>query len=72
MTSSVSKLMVVVVLALAGATAVAQGVYMTPGKNGPVFSDKPQSGAKEVRLRPLSVIPSEQMTPAAPPSSPRC
>lgn len=37
--------------------ALAQGVYVTRGENGPVFSDKPQSGAKEVTLRPLSVVP---------------
>ncbi len=35
----------------------AQGVYVTRGENGPVFSDKPQSGGKEVSLRPLTVVP---------------
>ena len=34
----------------------AQGVYVTPGANGPVFSDKPQSGAKSVTLPPLNVV----------------
>lgn len=42
------------------ATLSAQGVYVTQGDKGPVFSDKPQSGAKEVHLRPLSVVPSEK------------
>ena len=66
MTSSVSKLMVFVVLAFAGATAVAQGVYMTPGKSGPVFSDKPQAGAREVTLKPLNVVPPVEAPPALP------
>lgn len=44
-------------------TLFAQGVYVTRGANGPVFSDTPQSGGKEVTLRPLNVVPS---TPAAP------
>jgi hypothetical protein len=46
--------------------ALAQGVYVTPGKNGPVFSDKPQAGAKEVTLPPLNVIPptKEPLAPA--------
>jgi len=35
----------------------AQGVYVTQGANGPVFSDKPQPGAKEVTLKPLNVVP---------------
>jgi hypothetical protein len=39
-----------------GAVVHAQGVFVTQGEHGPVFSDKPQSGAKEVILRPLSVI----------------
>ncbi|WP_153109292.1 hypothetical protein [Propionivibrio limicola] len=42
---------------LAGAEAVAQSVYVTPGESGPVFSDKPGDGAKEVPLKPLSVVP---------------
>jgi hypothetical protein len=32
-------------------------VYVTPGQNGPVFSDKPQAGSREMNLRPLTVIP---------------
>lgn len=48
---------VVGILALSSALAYAQGVYMTQGENGPVFSDKPQAGAKEVTLKPLNVVP---------------
>ena len=40
----------------------AQTVYQTPGANGPVFSDKPQQGAKPVELRPLNVIDSATLT----------
>lgn len=46
--------------ALSCAIAQAQGVYVTRGENGPVFSDKPQSGSKEVNLKPLNVVPSQQ------------
>jgi hypothetical protein len=35
----------------------AQGVYVTRDKNGPVFSDKPQAGSRELKLPPLTVIP---------------
>jgi hypothetical protein len=35
----------------------AQGVYVTRDKNGPVFSDKPQAGSRELKLTPLTVIP---------------
>ena len=42
-----------VFLALPGS---AQTVYETRGANGPVFSDKPQAGAKAVELKPLNVI----------------
>ncbi|MDR2450751.1 MAG: hypothetical protein LBE85_03060 [Candidatus Accumulibacter sp.] len=34
----------------------AQGVYVTRGKNGPVFSDRPQPDSEELELRPLTVI----------------
>lgn len=47
-------------------TVVAQGVYVTRGANGPVFSDKPQSGAKEVMLKPLNVVPATPAAPAPP------
>ncbi len=53
-------------LLAASVGAGAQGVYVTPGSGGrgPVFSDKPQAGAKEVQLPPLSVVPA--VVPAAP------
>ena len=35
----------------------AQGVYVKQGPNGPVFSDQPAAGAKEVTLKPLNVMP---------------
>ena len=37
----------------------AQGVYVTRDKNGPVFSDKPQAGSKELKLAPLTVVPAQ-------------
>ena len=53
-----------VCLAFVCAEAPAQGVYVTRGENGPVFSDKPQPGAKEVTLKPLTVIPAPEPVPA--------
>ncbi|WP_263768746.1 hypothetical protein [Propionivibrio soli] len=47
-------------------TVQAQGVYMTPGEKGPVFSDKPRPGAKEVTLPPLTVMPAPKVAPSAP------
>lgn len=45
----------------------AQGVYVTPGEKGPVFSDKPQPGAREVILKPLNVMaPPPESRGAAP------
>ncbi len=38
------------------ATLQAQGVFVSPGENGPVYSDKPNSGAREVNLPPLNVV----------------
>ncbi|MEI7611353.1 MAG: hypothetical protein WCK63_00520 [Betaproteobacteria bacterium] len=52
-------------LMIQGAAVRAQGVFVTQGEHGPVFSDKPQSGAKEVTLRPLSVIDTPRETKAA-------
>jgi hypothetical protein len=57
-------------LALPGFPALAQGVYVTPGPNGPIYSDKPQPGAKEMNLKPLNVVPKTEV-PAAPPPAPR-
>lgn len=50
------------VLAMFANTLSAQGVYVIQGEKGPVFSDKPQPGAKPVTLRPLSVIPAPKET----------
>jgi hypothetical protein len=46
-----------VALVVLSVHVLAQDVFVTRGENGPVFSDKPQSGAKEVKLRPLTVVP---------------
>lgn len=60
------------VLLLGATSAPAQTVYETRGPNGPVFSDKPQPGAKAVQLRPLNVIDNAILTgaekDAAPPA----
>ena len=61
-------LWVLVILLLPAAALQAQGVYVTPGANGPVFSDKPQPGAREVTLPPLNVVvppPRPVVSPAA-------
>ena len=49
-------LLILVILLLQCPALQAQGVYVTPGANGPVFSDKPQPGAREVSLPPLNVV----------------
>lgn len=48
--------MVFCVLLLPCAAVQAQGVYVTPGAQGPVFSDKPQPGAREISLPPLTIV----------------
>lgn len=53
-----------------GAQALSQGVYVIEGPNGPVFSDKPQAGAKEVTLKPLTVMPAAPDPKPAPPPLP--
>ena len=55
------------VLSCVGAVQ-AQGVYKSQGAQGPVFSDKPQPGAREVSLPPLNVIesPGERASPTPP------
>lgn len=47
------------------ALAQAQGVYVTRGEKGTVFSDKPQPGARPVELPPLNIIrlPKEKKDP---------
>ena len=57
------------VLIAHSALAQAQGVYVTQGENGPVFSDKPQPGAKEVTLKPLNVVPLSKEPKVASPAS---
>ena len=49
-------------LLLGATTAAAQTVYETRGANGPVFSDKPQPGAKAIQLKPLNVIENAKLT----------
>ena len=51
---------------LLGSAVQAQGVYVTPGANGPVFSDKPQLGAKPVALQPLNVVAPQPKAAAEP------
>ena len=47
-------------------TVPAQGVYMTRGEKGPIFSDKPAPGAREVTLQPLTVVaPPKESGPTA-------
>ena len=53
---------------LFAAVAQAQDVYVTDGKNGPLYSDRPLPGAREVALPPLNVAPSPAATP--PPALP--
>lgn len=65
MKPSSSKLFAFIVLMATGATVLAQAVYVTPGASGPVFSDKPQAGSKEVTLKPLNVIQPVEIAPAA-------
>ena len=43
---------------LFAAVAQAQDVYVIDGKNGPLYSDRPLPGAREVALPPINVAPS--------------
>jgi hypothetical protein len=58
-----SCLFALVFLSVFATPSQAQGVYVTPGEKGPVFSDKPQPGSRELPLKPLNVM-------NAPPPSP--
>ncbi len=69
MKSLVSRIFVIFLMIFSCAT-VAQGVYVTRGENGPVFSDKPQPGAKEMSLKPLTVVPAPQDAAAPPGNAP--
>ena len=58
--------LVSIVLVMLSVHALAQDVFVTRGENGPVFSDKPQAGAREVTLKPLNVVPPVEAPPATP------
>jgi hypothetical protein len=63
---------IVLSLALAGCgiASLAQTVYQSQGKSGPVFSDKPSPGASSVELPPPNVVsPPPVAAPAPAPSS---
>ena len=51
------KLLLIALLSLllVAGLAQGQGVYVIQGKNGPIFTDQPQPGAKPVTLPPLNV-----------------
>ena len=67
-------LLIALALALGwpASAAWAQSVYKTPGAPGqaPVFSDKPQPGAREVTLPPLNIIDSPEPTALPVPRAP--
>lgn len=56
--------MAILAVSLQSSPVNAQGVYVTHGENGPVFSDKPQSGAKAVTLPPLNVMAAPKAVPS--------
>ena len=62
-------LLLFLALLVQGVPAVAQGVYVTPGANGPVFSDKPQPGSKAVDLPPINVMTPPAEVKKAPPAA---
>ena len=65
----IPHLLVLAVLCAQGSGSLAQGVYVKQRPNGPVFSDQPLPGAREVQLKPLNVMsapPIEAKSPAAP------
>ena len=49
-------LLAVCVSCTSNLASFAQGVYVKHGPNGPVFSDQPLPGGKEVQLKPLNVM----------------
>jgi hypothetical protein len=57
------------VLAAQGASALAQTVYESKDKAGPVFSDRPVSGAVPVEIAPPNVVSPPRVQPA-PPAAP--
>ena len=52
----IPHLLVLAVLCAQGSGSLAQGIYVKQGPNGPVFSDQPLPGAREVQLKPLNVM----------------
>lgn len=48
----------------------AQGVYVKQGPNGPVFSDQPLPGGREVKLKPLNVLPAPPVEVKLPTEAP--
>ena len=68
-----AKVLLLMLLAFSSGFASAQGsIYESKGKDGPVFSDQPASGARPLELPPLNVIeqapqpPQDQMPDTAP------
>jgi len=57
---------VITALLATAASAGAQTVYESKGKSGPVFSDKPSSGASAVELSPANVVSVPAAVPPAP------
>ena len=58
-----------IVIGLCSTGAQAQGIYVSPGPNGPLFSNQPQPGAKEILLPPLTVVAPAKEVKVAPPVS---
>lgn len=56
MNVSIAKSFLFFALMVLFSSAQAQGVYVTRGEKGAVFSDKPQLGSKEVTLPPLTIV----------------
>ncbi|WP_301102977.1 hypothetical protein [Propionivibrio sp.] len=65
MKSVLATILLFSALLLQNVALQAQGVYVTQGEKGPVFSDKPQPGAREVSLPPLNVVAPPQEPKAA-------
>lgn len=59
----------IIVVGLCSTGAPAQGIYVSPGDNGPLFSNRPQPGAKEILLPPLTVVAPAKEVKIPPPVS---
>ena len=66
-----SKVLLAGFIALSPALAVAQEVYQTHDKAGPVYSDQPAPGAKAVELAPLNTFASPPVLLPAPVAKPQ-